>query len=155
MSLVIKKCTISDLETAPNIQEILEEYAAESSPSIKGLPRPLAKADTYKHLESIGTIHTIGAFFNDLLIGYIIIVPPIMPHYSIRIAVSESYFVLKAYRDTGAGTKLREAAEAWSKEAGAYGILMSAPVSGDLAEILPHVGYSETNRIFFKGFAHE
>lgn len=150
--LVIKKCTIADLEGAPNIQEILDEYAAESSPSIKGLPRPLAKVDTYKHLESINAIHIIGAFFKDVLVGYIIIVAPVLPHYSIRIAVSESYFVLKSCRGTGAGTKLREAAEKWSKEAGAIGILMSAPLDGDLAEVLPHVGYQETGRVFFKSF---
>lgn len=150
MSLVIRKSTISELEAAPNIQVILDEYAAESSPRIEGLPRPMAKADTYKHLESTNTIYTIGAFLADLLIGYIIIVSPILPHYSIRIAVSESYFVLKAYRGTGAGNKLREAAEEWSKQAGAIGILMSAPLDGDLAEVLPRVGYSETGRVFFK-----
>lgn len=153
--LVIKKCTISDLEASPNIQDILAEYAAESSPSIKGLPRPLAKVDTYKHLESMNAIHTIGAFLNDLLIGYIIIVAPVMPHYSIRIAVSESFFVLKGYRKTGAGTKLRIAAEDWSKEAGAYGLLMSAPAGGDLAEVLPRVGYAETGRVFFRSFRDE
>lgn len=155
MSLFIKKCTIADLECAPNIQDILAEYAAESSPPIRGLPRPLAKVDTYKHLESINAIHIMGAFFDDLLIGYIIILAPIMPHYSIRIAVSESFFVLKEHRKTGAGLKLLHAAEIWAKEQGACGILVSSPLGGDLAEVLPKVGYTETNRVFFRSLGDE
>ena len=155
MSLVIRKCSIAELESSPNIANILEEYAAESSPSITGLPHPLAKVDTYKYLEAAGAIHTIGAFIDDLLIGYIIMLAPILPHYSVRIAVSESFFVLKAHRKTGAGTKLRHAAEDYAKKAGAIGILISAPVGGDLAEILPHVGYTETNRVFFRSIGDE
>ncbi len=153
--LVIKKCTIADLEGASNIQEILDEYAAESSPSIKGLPRPMAKVDTYKHLESMNAIHIIGAFSDAVLIGYIIIIAPIMPHYSIRIAVSESFFVLKEHRKTGAGLKLLRAAEEWAKEQGACGILVSAPTDGDLAEVLPRTGYTETNRVFFRSLGDE
>lgn len=155
MSLVIRKSTIAELEAAPNIQQILDEYAAESSPNIKGLPRPMAKVDTYKHLESVGAIYTMAAFLDDLLIGYIIIIAPIMPHYSIRIAVSESFFVLKAYRKAGAGLKLLHAAEAWAKEAGALGILVSSPTEGDLAEVLPAIGYTETNRVFFRSLNDE
>ena len=155
MSLVIRKCSISELEVAPNISILLDEYAAESAPLIKGLPRPLAKIDTYKHLESIAAIHTIGAFFHDLLIGYIIILAPIMPHYSVRIAVSESFFVLKEYRKTGAGLKLLRSAEEWAKEVGGFGILVSSPFGGDLAEVLPRVGYTETNRVFFRSLKDE
>lgn len=153
MKVIIKKCTIAELEAAANIQDILAEYADESSPSIKGLPRPLAKVDTYKHLETMDAIHTIGAFFDDLLVGYIIIVAPVMPHYSVRIAVSESFFVLKEYRKTGAGLKLLHAAEDWAAQEGACGILVSSPTGGDLAEVLPKIGYAETNRVFFRSLA--
>lgn len=153
MNLVIRKCTIAEIESAPNIAQILEEYAEESA--IKGLPHPFAKVDTYKHLESINSIHVIGAFFNDVFIGYIIILAPVMPHYSVRIAVGESFFVSKEYRKTGAGLKLLRAAEDWAKEASAKGILISAPFGGSLAEVLPHVGYTETNRVFFRNFSDE
>lgn len=148
MSLIIRKCTIADLENASNISEILEEYAAESA--IKGLPHPFAKVDTYKYLETTGAIYPIGAFFDDLLIGYIIVLSPILPHYSVRIAVGESFFVSKAHRKTGAGLKLLHAAEDYAKEATAVGILISAPFGGNLADVLPHVGYTETNRVFFR-----
>ncbi len=155
MGLVIKDCTIAELEAAPNIHALLDEYAAESSPSIKGLPRPLAKADTYKHLENAGAINVIGAWLDNFLIGYIITVAPIMPHYSVRMAVSESFFVLKEYRKTGAGLKLLHAAEDWAKDSGALGILVSSPTGGDLANVLPRIGYTETNRVFFRSLGDE
>lgn len=155
MTVVIKKCTIADLEAASNIQNILAEYAAESSPDIEGLPRPMAKVDTYKHLETVNAIHIMGAFFDEILIGYIILIAPVMPHYSIRMAVSESFFVLKEYRKTGAGLKLLRAAEDWATGEGACGILVSSPTGGDLADVLPRVGYTETNRVFFRSLGDE
>lgn len=151
MTLNIRQCTISEIENASNVSEILDEYASESS--IKGLPHPFAKADTYKHLESTGAIHVIAAFYFDGLIGFIVIISPILPHYSVRVSVIESFFVLAKFRKTGAGLKLLSEAEKYSKNAGALGALVSAPIGGDLAEVLPHIGYTETNRVFFKGFA--
>jgi len=153
MSLIIRKCTISELENASNIHELLEEYAVESS--IKGLPHPFAKVDTYKHLESIGAIDVTAAFFEYLLIGYIIVLAPVLPHYSVKVAVGESFFVAKEYRKTGAGLKLLREAERYASDAGALGILISTPFGGDLAEVLPRVGYDETNRVFFKAIADD
>ncbi len=153
MSLVIRECTISELENSPNISALLEEYASESS--IAGLPHPFAKADTYKHLEKSKAIHIVGAFSDDILAGYIIVLAPVLPHYSVRVAVGESFFVAKAYRKTGAGLKLLRQGEKYAREAGAVGMLMSAPINGSLAEVLPGVGYKETNRVFFKSMATE
>lgn len=148
MTLVIKNCTVVEIESAPNITEILEEYAAESA--IKGLPHPFAKVETYKHLENTKSIFIIGAFLDDIFIGYIIMLSPILPHYSVRVAVVESFFVAKEYRKTGAGLKLLHEAEKQATEVAARGILISAPFGGNLAEVLPHVGYEETNRVFFR-----
>lgn len=153
MTLIIRKCTISEIENAPNISELLEEYANESS--IKGLPHPFAKADTYKHLENTNSIYVIGAFIENMLIGYIIMLSPILPHYSTRVAVVESFFVQEQYRKTGAGLKLLHMAENQAKDMSAYGILVSAPFNGSLTKVLPNVGYQETNRIFFRNLKDE
>lgn len=148
MNLVIKKCTISEIESASNITQILQEYAAESA--IKGLPHPLAKVDSYKQMELSGALHVIGAFFSDVFVGYIIMLSPILPHYSVRVAVVESFFVAKEYRKTGAGLKLLHEAENQARAAGGHGILISTPAGGNLAEVLPHVGYEHTNQVFFR-----
>lgn len=153
MSLIIRKCTISELESASNILELLEEYSAESS--IKGLPHPSAKVEAYKYMESNGTLYAIGAFLNDILIGYITVLSPVLPHYSAIVAVAESFFVAKEHRKTGAGLKLLHEAEKYAKEVGSPGLLVSAPFGGNLAEVLPHIGYEETNRVFFRNLSDE
>lgn len=153
MALIIRECTIAELEAASNIKELLEEYGNESS--IKGLPHPYAKAEVYKTLERLGTIYVVGAWYNEVLIGFVIVFAPIMPHYSARVAVGESLFVAKEYRKTGAGLKLIAKAEEYAKRVKSCGLLLSAPLGGILAGVLPHIGYDETNRIFFKGFPNE
>lgn len=153
MALEIRDSNISELENAPNIHDLLLEYAAESA--IKGLPHPSAKVSLYKTLEQNNSLHTIGAFLDGILIGYINILYPILPHYGAIIAVAESYFVAKEQRKTGAGLKLLRAAQEFAKTKNSPGILVSAPIGGDLAEVLPRVGYTETNRVFFMGFGDE
>jgi len=148
--LTIRKTTISEFFGADNIQTLLDKYAEESA--MHGLPHPKAKIDLYEQLERVGILYPISAFLDDVLIGFIFIVSPIMPHYSERISTAESFFVAKEHRKTGAGTKLRHAAEQYAKEIGALGLLMSAPLGSDLAEVLPRVGYVETNRVFFRSF---
>ena len=76
---------------------------------------------------------------------------PVLPHFGRKVGVSESYFVAAEYRKTGAGLRLLHAAEEAAREAGAVGVLVSAPTGGILERVMPGVGYRETNRVFFKG----
>lgn len=151
MAVDIRPTTIVEMELQPQIYDMLEEYAAESA--ILGLPHPAAKAATYKNLEALGTLHSFGAFEMDELIGYINVILPVLPHYDQMIAVSESFFVRKQFRKTGAGLRLLRAAERFSGEKGSPGLLVSAPIFGDLCDVLPHVGYTPVSAVFFKNFA--
>lgn len=151
MGLHIRRVTIAEMEAQPHIYTMLEEYAAESA--IKGLPHPAAKASTYKNLEAIGTLVSFGAFDEERLIGYINVMLPVLPHFDQMIAVSESFFVLKEFRKTGAGLKLLRIAETFSFEKGSPGFLVSAPLFGDLCDVLPSVGYVPTSCVFFKNLA--
>jgi len=153
VSLIIRECTIVEIASEKNITEILSEYAAESS--IDGLPRPDARLKTYQELEKAKAIRAFGAFFNDMLIGFITVLSPVLPHYGLCVAVTESFFVAGKYRKTGAGLKLLKAAEKLTNQIGAAGLLVSAPIGGNLAEVLPHVGYTETNRVFFRKALNE
>lgn len=147
---MIRKTTIAEFFSAPNIKQLLDEYAEESA--LHGLPHPKAKIDLYEHLEAMGSIYPLAAFVDDVMIGFAFVLSPILPHYSAKVSVMESFFVAKEYRKTGAGIKLRQAAESHAKEVEALGLLISAPLGSDLAEMLPRMGYKETNRVFFKGF---
>lgn len=141
------------MEGYPNIHDILEEYASESS--IAGMPAVAVKVEMYKHLEVAGAIHVVGAFLDDAIIGFITVLSPILPHYSALASVAESFFVAKIHRNTGAGLKLLKEAEIYAKNIGSCGLLVSAPIGGDLAEVLPRVGYRETNRVFFRVLGDE
>lgn len=152
VKVVVRKCTISEVESNENFPALAREYAAEAA--IAGLPKPDEKAAAYRAIEQTGIFHSYGAFFGDLLVGFISVLLPVIPHYGVAIAVAESFFVGKKYRKTGAGLKLLHAVERHAREAKSPGLLVSAPWSGPLAEVLPRVGYRETNRVFFKEMAH-
>lgn len=153
MTLSLRKCSIEEIEDFPNFADILEEYALESS--IGGLPHPSAKMPMYKHLEGVGALYVVCALKDETFIGFITILTSVLPHYGVTIATTESFFVARAYRSTGAGMKMLRIAEDYAREAGARGLLVSAPLNGVLAEVLPHVGYTETNRVFFRSLADE
>lgn len=152
-TITIRLCAASELLDAPNRYELWDEYAAESA--IGGMPKPDVHIDTYKMLESAGALQLIGAFDDDKLIGFISLLSNKLPHYGVLMTVSESFFVAKSHRKSGAGLRLLREAERYALSVGSPGLLVSAPSGGRLAGVLPNVGYAETNRVFFKRFGDE
>lgn len=147
----IQPRTVDEIAAAPNFDALLAEYAAESA--LEGLPPPSARLETYRKLEMGGLLHVLAAIHEGALIGFISVLAAQLPHYGIGVAVSESFFVAKAHRHTLAGLRLLAAAELKAKELGSPGLLVSAPFGGKLFEVLPKLGYTETNRVFFKRVA--
>lgn len=150
-TVTIRPATVAEVFAAPNVDELLAEYARESS--VAGLPSAVPNRDLYAGLEATGFMHVIGAFDGELLAGFLVLVVTINPHYSQILAVSESYFVASEYRKSGAGLQLLAVAENLAKQKGAVGMFVSAPVESRLARVMPGVGYRETTRAFFRGFA--
>jgi GNAT superfamily N-acetyltransferase len=144
----IGKSSIAALEAAPNMPDLLAEYASEAA--IDGLPPPYPKWEAYRTLETAGLLHVLSATVGDELAGFITVLAAPLPRYSAPVATSESFFVARAHRKTGAGLKLLRAAEDKARDLGSSGLLVSAPSGGTLAQVLPRVGYAETNRVFFK-----
>lgn len=150
-TITIRPCTVSDIEHAPNSAALLAEYGAESS--IAGLGQQCAQFDTYYKLEAAGILHLVGAFRADQLVGFVIVMAAVLPHYGKKVATTESFFVAKNARKGGAGLRLLRAAEQKARDLGAVGFLVSAPVGGQLEQVLPRAGYENTNRVFFRGLA--
>jgi GNAT superfamily N-acetyltransferase len=144
----VQASSVSEIEAASNFDELLAEYANEAT--IARIPAPTPRMETYRHLESAGMLHVFSALSDGQLVGFITVLAPVLPHYGVAVAVSESFFVARAHRKTGAGLKLLSEAEAKAASLGSPGLLVSAPFGGDLFHVLPRVGYAETNRIFFK-----
>lgn len=144
----IQRIAFRGLEAEPNFPALVDEYAAECG--IIGLPHPRGKWETYRMLDDTNALTTFAAFHNETLIGFILVLLPVLPHYSETVAIGESFFVGRKYRYTGAGTALRLAAEDWAEVWGAFGLLLSTPEDGILADILPNVGYTGAGKVFFK-----
>jgi len=152
---VVRQISVAEAFACPAFHALCREYAAESA--LAGLPDPWEKLSAYQTLEAGGSaaFRAYGAYQGETLIGFIVLLTPVLPHYGVVVAVAESLFVGRAYRKTGAGMLLIRQAEKRAREVRSPGILFSAPTGGRLSVLLPRIGYRETNRVFFKELAHD
>jgi GNAT superfamily N-acetyltransferase len=151
---MISLITIAALEREPKLAALLEAYATESS--IAGMPRFNPQLDTYRQLEAAGVLHVFAAHEGEELVGFLCLLVSAVPHYGVKIATTESYFVAPEHRKNGAGLRLLREAEGLARDLGAAGMLVSAPAGGRLAQVLEAMpSYRETNRVFFKGLGHD
>lgn len=151
---MIEKSSFAELEADPDFSALLEEYAA--SAAREGLPPAKCKAEIYRALEAMGTLHVWTARLQDgRLIGFLLIICTVLPHFSLLMGVSESYFVAKQFRHTGAAIRLLRLAEEKVRELGGPVLLMSAPVGSALAEVLPRAGYTPMSMVFYKRVQHD
>lgn len=130
---------------------LLAEYGEESA--LAGLPVPKPHEPTYLQLEANAGFHLIVALDKGELIGFATILIYLNPHYSTKLAVTESLFVRRPKRKTGAGIQLIKCCEEIAQAAGAAGLLVSAPMEGSLGRVLENRGtFRETNRVFLRSF---
>lgn len=147
--LIIKRCTVNEVSSAPNFNELQELYAVESS--IDGLGQARAQLENYRQMEAAGFLWLIGAFLDGQLIGLLQMVVSNLPHYGRVVATTESFFVAPAARKSGAGLTLLHEAECWAREMGAVGFFVSTPTGGQLERVMDGMrGWRPTNRVFFK-----
>ena len=154
-AVFVRQTSVAEVFANPAFAALAQEYAAEAA--ITGLPEPQAKIAAYHALEASGsdTFCVYGAFVGEALVGLVVLLTPVLPHYGRAIAVAESLFVCSAYRGTGAGMLLIRQAEKQAKKMDSPGLLFSAPSGGRLSALLPRINYRETNRVFLKEFSHE
>lgn len=149
--VLIRPCTIADIERAPNIDALLAEYADEASTEALGKAAP--QWWLYRRMEETGLLHVLGAFSDGTLIGFITLVVMQRPHYEGLVASYESFFVADAFRSTGAGTGLLRKAEAMAKSMGALGLFVNAGIGSRLERLLDaSPAYGNTHRVFFRSF---
>ena len=145
----ISRCTVRDIEHAEGLDAVLAEYAAECA--IAGLGNANPQFERYHMLEDAGVLYVIGAFNGDALVGFAAILVAPLTHFDCISATTESFFVVSSERRSGMGLALLREAELLAQEHGAVGLFVSAPTGGRLDAILPRSGYTETNRVFFRG----
>ncbi len=144
----IISCSALEIINHPDFEELRKEYIAECANA--HLPIPKEKLEMYKALDNSGTLHCFCAMEDEKMLGFVMLLAPILPHYGRLIAITESLFVAKAYRKSGAGLRLIRCAEKCAKELGSPAILSSAPLGGSLDKLLPRLKYTATNRAYIK-----
>lgn len=149
--VTVRTCDVADVENATNVAELMAEYAREAM--TEGLGPAAPQWWLYRKMEEAGLLHTIGAFINDVLVGFITVVVMQRPHYEALIASYESYFVVDSARQSGAGNELLKAAEELARAKGAVGLFVNAAVGSRLDAMLEAKrDYRKTHSVFFKEF---
>lgn len=152
MPVVVRPCTYADIENAPAFEAMLAAYGDESSVSASW--RPVPQGDTYRALEANGLLHVLGAYQDDVMVGFLTVLTTTLPHFGRRAAVTESFFVSPAHRKSGAGLALLRAAERLATELNTDGLLVSTPAGGQLDAVMDRLdGYRLSNRVYFKELA--
>jgi GNAT superfamily N-acetyltransferase len=150
--IVIRQCAFGGLENDPNIAALVAEYAAESATEGLGPVNPQWRM--YEAMDAAGIARLLCAYNGSVVVGFLVLLVSVVPHFGVPIASTESFFVSRAARSTGAGMMLRRAAERMARDMGAVGFFISAPTGSRLAEVMSKSkGWRETNRVFFRRLA--
>lgn len=153
MEPIIRTITVAEAFDSPVFAALCDEYRAESlrNPDMMGA---LPDREGYTRMVDAGLLHPLGMFIDDELVGLCaVLITPVLHFEGKVLASTETLFVAEAHRAGGAGVKLLHAAEEVAVLAGAGGLYVTAPTGGRLERLLPHVGYHETNRVFFRSLA--
>lgn len=150
-SLTIRHCSIDDIQGAPNIGTLIDEYTLEAHNPEQHSPD--VQWARYKQLVELGMMQPIGAFIGTELVGFAVLLISEMPHHGKKLAITESLFVASTHRKGGVGLKLIRALEEHARNVGAACLLVSAPHGGSLERVMPRLGYRHSNSTFVRSMA--
>ena len=103
----VRPCAILEIRDAAGADALLAEYEAESSIIVWAA---CPQWDTYAALEDAGLARSWVAEVDGQVVGLLVLMSAVLPHYGRKIATTESFFVAAAHRSSGAGLALlREA----------------------------------------------
>lgn len=151
MKISIRTISVSEAFDSPDFGALCDEYRAESMRN-KDLAGGEPSRLGYEQMASAGLMKILGAFFGDRLVGFCtVLVTPLLHFGDHLVASTETIFLSKKYRASGAGIGLLRAAESIALDSGASGLYVTAPSGGRLERLLPRVGYTQTCQVFYMG----
>jgi predicted GNAT superfamily acetyltransferase len=136
-------------EHIPVVTALMRAHQLETEPGM-GTPNPSIEA--YKAMEHAATVIALGAFDNEVMVGYIVMFTGEHHHYGTPFAQHDVLFVRDDMRDTGLGLRLIRNARALSKERGAQFIAWHAKPGSALAQILEKQGCTLEDAIYIERF---
>lgn len=151
----VRRCSVAEIEAAPNFEGVLAEYGRECA--MEELGRPECQIETYRLLERNAAMHPIAAFQGAVLAGFVLPIVVVLPHYGATAATIESIFVPEKFRKFGVFGQLRAIARQHCRDLGAKALIWSAPVGSVFADVL-HLEASRgicrhSNEVFIEGLA--
>jgi GNAT superfamily N-acetyltransferase len=145
----IRRCSVSDIFLSASFARLSAAYSDECA--LDGLASPNPDFAMYLKLEDLcGPAFVILGAFSDggELVGFIVLMVSVNPHYGQVFCTSESFFVHPDHRRSGAGVKLLREAKRISKESGAIALKVSARVGSKLDEIMQGTDSMHTNNTY-------
>lgn len=154
MKTTVKRIPVVLILEDPRFADMVAEYAAEAK--IPEMPTPKPDSYAYQAMERFGHLVAFGAYTDGgRLVGFLVMLVSSLPHYSLRMAVIESFYVLPSFRRGGSGQRLLRAAEDEALQLGCHSVLVTAPNGGRLARALPVLGYRPSHEVFIRRLQDE
>jgi GNAT superfamily N-acetyltransferase len=144
----IHLCPVADILDDARFEELINEYAEESK--AQEAPEPKPDRELYELLEKKGALHSLRALHNGEMIGFATVIVNQVPHYGDPIATTESLFVEKAMRSTGAGLALIKAAEQVARYKKCGSLFVSAPTGSSLEKLMTRMKYRHSHSTFVR-----
>lgn len=144
----IKHISVAKIQAASNIGELLDAYAQESALAV--MPEPMLDWDIYEALEESGGIIAHGAYVDDTLVGFMVIMMCYAAQYSADIGNTMLLFVLPEHRRFGTGKKLVDSVAEAAFTHGMAALAIGAPSDSRLAKAAESMGFKETNRVYLR-----
>ncbi len=148
MNTHIKAISIPQLQTADNINALLDAYVQESALSV--MPEPIPDWESYTSIEESGGLIVHGVYEEDILVGFMVVMLCYAAQYSATIGNTMALFVLPEYRKFGTGKKLVDSVAEAASRRGATALAIGAPSESRLAKAAESMGFKETNRIYLR-----
>jgi N-acetylglutamate synthase-like GNAT family acetyltransferase len=92
--------------------------------------------DVYAKLEDSGSLETFAAYIGNDMAGFATVMTYEVPHYSKKVATTESLFVSKKHRHSPAGIVLMNYIEKHARKSGCWVFFYSATKGSQLDKLL-------------------
>lgn len=128
--------------------QLLKEYAKDSKSSLAPNIKP--SIEIYNNLENLGMLNCIALMSDKTMVGFIVLLTSMMPHYSEPATLVESIFILKEHRKFGTGKELIARAEKLVKDKGIKLMFLSAANGSRLEKATRFFGFKKTHATYIK-----
>lgn len=143
----LKEVSVGTIFESPEFGQIVEDYRNESGNPDLGEAVP--SREFYERMASAGALRCVVAYDGSRIVGIVLVVATIYPHFGKTVASVESLWLDRSHRAGGSGLKLIRKAQEVARDMGAAGIYYGARVGSRQAELYGRL-FTPMNTLFWK-----